>query len=369
MQYKRMPIEIESPESLGYDSIECNLAESSVRDVLFKDIQINLTDLVIAYGDHTGKPALRDLIADEYKNISGNDVLLTVGAAGALFIIHSSLLKKEDHLIIIRPNYATNIETPRSIGCEISFIDLLFEQNYALDTAKIKAAICPNTKLISITTPHNPTGTIVSEEQLHAVIKIAEEMNCYVLVDETYREIAFQTPTTLAASLSKKAISISSVSKAYGVPGIRLGWLITQDKSLQHLFLAAKEQIHICNSIVDEEICYQYILKKKNYFPAIQKEIQTCFSILKKWIKAHDYLEWVEPSGGVVCFPRFKSNINIDIRKSYKTLLADYKTYLGPGHWFEQSKHSFRLGFGWEKLDAFEKGLNNIDKAIRDCLK
>ena len=364
-----MPIEIESPESLGYDSIECNLAESSVRDVLFKDIDINLNDLVIAYGDHIGKPELRKLIAKDHKNISADDVLLTVGAAAALFIINSSLLTKNDHLIIIRPNYATNIETPRAIGCEISFIDLSFEEKYALDIEKIKTAIRPNTKLISITTPHNPTGTMLTEKQIISLCKLAEENNCYLLVDETYRDISFQSPTALAATLSKNAISISSVSKAYGIPGIRLGWLITQDKSLQHLFLAAKEQIYICNSIVDEEICYQYLTKKEKYFPAIQQYVKTNFNILKKWITSHPYLEWIEPSGGVVCFPRFKNQVEIDIEKFYKILMEDYKTYVGAGHWFEQSKRSFRLGFGWELQEAFEKGLKNIDKAIEDARK
>ena len=364
-----MPIEIESPESLGYDSIECNLAESSVRDVLFKEIDINLNDLIIAYGDHIGKPELRELIAGNYKNISAGDVLLTVGAAGALFIIQTSFLKKEDHLIVIRPNYATNIETPRAIGCEISFIDLHFEENYSLDIEKIKSAIQPNTKLISITTPHNPTGIMLGEEKLVALCNLAEEKNCFLLVDETYRDICFQAPTPLAATLTENAISVSSVSKAYGIPGIRLGWIISQNKSLQNLFLAAKEQIHICNSIVDEEICYQYLIKKEKYFPAIQEEVKTNFSILKKWISSHKYVEWIEPSGGVVCFPRFRNNVEIDIEKFYKILLEDYKTYVGPGHWFEQSKRSFRLGFGWEKEAAFVKGLVNIDKMITNSMK
>jgi aspartate/methionine/tyrosine aminotransferase len=369
MQYKRMPIEIESPESLGYDSIECNLAESSVRDVQFKEIDINLNDLVIAYGDHVGMPALRELIAADHENINADDVLLTVGAAAALFIIHSSLLKRTDHLIVVRPNYATNIETPRAIECDISFIDLHFEENYFLDIEKIKFAIRPNSKLISITTPHNPTGTMISKENLFALCKLAEQDNLYLLVDETYRDISFQEPAPLAAALSKNAISVSSVSKAYGIPGIRLGWIISQDKSLQQLFLAAKEQIYICNSIVDEEICYQYLNKKEKYFPSIRQEVKMNFEILKKWITNHKYLEWVEPSGGVVCFPRFRNNIEIDIEKFYKILLEEYKTYLGPGHWFEQSKRSFRLGFGWEKQDAFVKGLKNIDKAIEDSGK
>jgi aspartate/methionine/tyrosine aminotransferase len=164
--------------------------------------------------------------------------------------------------------------------------------------------------------------------------------------------------------LSKNAISVSSVSKAYGIPGIRLGWAISKDKALQQLFLAAKEQVHICNSIVDEEICYQYLNKKENFFPAIQQEIKTNFGLLNNWIDNHQYIEWVEPSGGVVCFPRFKNNVQLNIEKFYKILLEEYKTYVGPGHWFEQNKRSFRLGFGWEKQNEFVKGLGNIDKAI-----
>jgi len=368
MKYTRMPIEIESPEGLGYSTIECNLAESSVRDVLFKDMDIRLDELVIAYGDHVGNPALRKLIGADFAGIDAEDVLLTVGAAGALFIIQTSLLTTNDHLIVVRPNYATNIETPRAIGCAISFIDLRFEDGYALDIDAVKAAIRPNTKLISITTPHNPTGTILDESTLTVLCRMAEEHSCYLLADETYRNLAFDKPTPLVASLSDKAISVCSVSKAYGIPGIRLGWLITKDAQLQNLFLAAKEQIHICNSIVDEEICYQYLLKKDSYFTAIQKEVAYCFNKLKAWMEQHEYLGWVEPNGGVVCFPRFRQNANVDIEKFYAVLLQQYKTYVGPGHWFEQSKRSFRLGFGWETKEAFVKGLENIDRAIGDCL-
>lgn len=368
MQYTRMPIEIESPESLGYNTIECNLAESSVRDVQFKEMGIDLNQLVVCYGDHIGKPELRRLIASEFAGIQPADILLTVGAAGALFIIQTALLGKDDHLIVVRPNYATNIETPRAIGCDISFIDLKFENGYALNVDDVKAALRRNTKLISVTTPHNPTGSILSEETLRTLCALAEENNCYLLADETYRELSFTTPAPLAASISSRAISVSSVSKAYGIPGIRLGWLITKDAALQHLFLAAKEQIHICNSVIDEEICHQYLQKKDSYFTAIQGEITYCFGELEKWINHHRYLQWVKPSGGVVCFPRFKQEVNIDIEKLYTILLHQYKTYVGPGHWFEQNKRSFRLGFGWETREAFVKGLANIDKAIAESL-
>jgi len=364
MKYVRMPIEIESPESIGYDMIECNLAESSVRDISFREMGVNLDTLVMAYGDHIGKPALRELIADPYQHIHTRDVLLTVGAAGALFIIQSSLLTSNDHLIVIRPNYATNIETPKAIGCAITYIDLEFDKNYELDITEIEKSLRPNTKLVSITTPQNPTGVSIEEEKIIALCKLAEKNNFFLLVDETYRDLSFVDPSALAASVSDHAISVSSVSKAYGIPGIRLGWIITRNTSLQYLFLAAKEQIHICNSVVDEEICYQYLLKKENYFYSIRQMVKNNFTVLENWMGTHKYLEWVKPSGGVVAFPRFKNEINIDVEKFYDKLFQEYKTYVGPGHWFEQSKRHFRLGFGWERENIFKKGIENIDRAI-----
>jgi DNA-binding transcriptional MocR family regulator len=120
--------------------------------------------------------------------------------------------------------------------------------------------------------------------------------------------------------------------------------------------------------VVDEEIAYQFLLKKEQYFPSIEQEVKANFEVLKKWIQGHPFLEWVEPVGGVVCFPRFKWGLPIDIEKFYACLLTKYKTYLGPGHWFEQNNRSFRLGFGWGPSNAFGKGLENIDNAIKESL-
>lgn len=369
MKYTRMPIEIESPEQLGYDTIECNLAESSVHDAVFKNLKLNLNELLLCYGDHLGKPELRELIATEYKQISANDILLTAGAAAALFMVATSLLEKEDHLIVVRPNYATNIETPRAIGCEIDFVDLTFENKFQIDINAVKKLIKPTTKYISVTTPHNPTGTVIDENTLLELIKLAENNNIFLLVDETYRDLSPEKQLPLAASLSEHAISVSSVSKAFGLPGIRIGWLITRNKKLQELFLAAKEQIFLCNSVVDEEIAYQFLLKKDQFLPEIQDKIKNNRTILKNWMKEHPYLEWVDPEAGVVCFPRLKSNLNIDLDLFYDNLYTNYKTLVGPGHWFEMEKSYMRIGYGWPTAEDLSKGLNNITKAIKESLK
>ncbi len=361
-----MPIEIESPEQLGYNTIACNLAESSMNDAVFKDIKLNLNDLILCYGDHFGKPELRELIASEYYGLSANDVLITAGAAPALFIVATSLLDKKDHLIVVRPNYATNIETPRAIGCEIDFVDLTFENNFQPDVTLIRSLIKANTRYISITTPHNPTGTVISKETLLKLIQLAEEKNCYLLVDETYRDLSLGDKLPLAASLSVNVISVSSVSKTYGLPGIRIGWLITKNKKLQEFFLAAKEQIFICNSVVDEEIAYQFLQQKQKFMPVIQQKIKTNFELIAAWMEQNSKLEWVKPEGGVVCFPRIKQEIKIDTEAFYATLYNKYKTLVGPGHWFEMDKRYMRIGYGWPTAAALQKGLNNISQTLNE---
>jgi aspartate/methionine/tyrosine aminotransferase len=371
MDYRRMPIEIESPEQFGYDRIKYNLAESSVTDLKFSSLGINLEDLVLAYGDHRGKLELRNELAKE-ASLAPDDVLLTPGAAAALFIIQSSLLETGSRILVMRPNYATNIETPKAIGAQIDFLDLHFEDGFKLDLNAFERQIKPDTKIVSLTNPHNPTGTVMTKAEIGNVIEIVEASNAYLLFDETYRDMNFGSIAPLAASLSKRVISVSSMSKSYGLPGIRMGWLMTKDKILQEKFLAAKEQILIGNSVLDEEVAYQIFLKRESILEPTRAQIRSNFAILKSWMLEQQHLTWVEPSGGVVCFPKISSNI--DIPKFYNILEAS-GTFVGPGHWFEQSDRvktpdqHFRLGYSWATTSDLEMGLKNITLALEAAKK
>lgn len=365
-----MPIEVESPEELGYSTIKYNLSESSVRDIHFKDLKINLDDVLICYGEHRGKFELRKEIIKDEKQLAENNVLVCPSAATALFIVSTTLLNNNNHLIVLRPNYATNIETPRAIDCEISYVDLTFENNFQFDIAQIKTAIQPNTKLISITSPHNPTGVVFNEDLVDAIIEIAEENNIMVLVDETYRYLNFQTKLTpYYANKSANVISVCSLSKAFGVPGIRIGWLINKNEKLMHGFLAAKEQIIICNSIVDEEIAHHILKQKDLFLQPTHQRIQQNFDSIKNWItNEQSFLEWIEPTCGVVCFPRIKKAYNIDLPKFYKTLYEKYATFVGAGHWFEQDDSYMRIGFGYPTNEELQQGLKNITHALQESL-
>jgi aspartate/methionine/tyrosine aminotransferase len=304
MRYSRMPIEVESPEELGYDTIRYNLSESSIADLAIGDLNVELPSLTLLYGAHRGSEQLRSLIVGRQSVVGAQDVLITSGAAGALFIVATALLRPEDHLVVVRPNYATNIETPRAIGCAVTHVDLQFEKGFRVDPAELAAAITPRTKLISITCPHNPTGVMCTEAELRDIVDLAGRRGCYLLVDETYRDLSYDTLLPLAASLGTHVIGVSSLSKAYGAPGIRVGWLMTRDRKLQELFLAAKEQISICGSVVDE------------------------------WLAT-------------------------------RILLEVHGAYVGPGHWFEMPDTCFRLGYGWPSRNDLAAGLEAISRALR----
>jgi aspartate/methionine/tyrosine aminotransferase len=166
MHYARMPIEVESPEEYGYSRIRFNLSESSVSDRKLSDLGLTIPDLTLLYGEHRGREKLRALIAAQGKGLRRDDVLITTGAAGALFIIATSLLGPNDHLIVVRPNYATNIETPRAIGCATTHVELNFEEGFRIEFDRVAASFTSQTRVLSVTCPHNPTGVMCSEAEL-----------------------------------------------------------------------------------------------------------------------------------------------------------------------------------------------------------
>ncbi|MGA2000653.1 MAG: pyridoxal phosphate-dependent aminotransferase [Terriglobales bacterium] len=363
MQYRRCPIEVESPEELGYSAIKYNLAESSIWDARLGDLNLDLKDLILAYTEHRGKTALREVLAEQY-GVAPDDVLIAPGAAAALFMVNTALLGPNSSIVVVRPNYSTNIEVPRLLPCSVICLDLIFEDQYQLDLAKVESLIQPETRLISVTYPHNPSGAVISEEDLCELIQIAERHDCKLLVDETYRDLHRGNMPRLAAAISPRAISVASMSKAYGMPGIRIGWVVSRDPELQRLLLAAKEQIFLCGSVVDEEIALRVLQMRDRLLPAIRTQVEQNCRAVAEWMDHQPALEWVPPIGGVVCLPRIREDVLIDLAAFYAILLDQLSTYVGPGHWFEMSDRSFRLGFGWEPFDKLKIGLTNISTAL-----
>jgi len=371
-----MPIEVESPEQLGYDTITNNLSESSVADRRLSDLGIDfgsgtagaLDDLLLCYGDHLGDPVLRDAVAAGGDGLRADDVIVTPGAAAALFATATALLDPGEHAVVVRTNYATNLETPRAIGADLDVVDLHYDDGWALDTERLAALVRPGTtRLISVTCPHNPTGTMLDLDALHALVELAERSGAVLLVDETYRDLTHAAPLPLAATLSPRAISVSSMSKAYGLPGLRVGWAICRDASLAETLLAAKEQIVICGPTIDEAIAGRVLTDRGRILPPILDDVRARLDIVQAWMRDQDVFEWTAPSGGVVGLVRFAARVDVDTDRFYELLLAEYGTYVGPGHWFEVDDRHFRLGFGWPTVGELRAGLAGLSSAAADA--
>jgi aspartate/methionine/tyrosine aminotransferase len=369
-----MPIEVESPEQLGYDTITNNLSESSVADRRLSDLGLDLAsvrgldELLLSYGDHLGDPELREAIAAGFRGLSADDVLVTPGAAAALFATATALLDPGDHIVVVRTNYATNLETPRAIGAAIDIVDLSFDDGWQLDVDRLAAYVRPGTTaLISVTCPHNPTGTMFDRTTFDALVELAERSGAVLLVDETYRDLTHDEPLPMAASLSARAISVSSMSKAYGLPGLRVGWAVCRDAKVAETLLAAKEQMVICGATIDEAVAARVLADRSVVLPPILEDLRVRLGVVCDWLATQDVFEWIEPTGGVVGLVRFRPEVKVDTERFYDQLLATYGTYVGPGHWFEVDDRHFRLGFGWPTHDQLRAGLAALSAAAGDA--
>ena len=366
MKFKRMLIEKESPEEFGYGRIKYNLTESSTTDKTLGDMGVKISDdLLLCYGDHLGKPELRELIGRSY-GCSADEVMLTVGACMALFIVYSTLLERDDHVILMHPNYPANIEIPRSLGCNPELYRLNYEDGFKMDVDKLINMIRPGTRLVNITYPHNPTGTMTDEASIRRLIRACEDAGCFLMVDETYGDLTVGGRLPHVSSLSSWGICIESLSKAVGVPGIRAGWIVTKNRELFAKMLAVKEQICICTSILDEECAYQVLSRREELMKDIRADISVKFKILCEYMESQSCLDWVKPAGGVVCFPRIKPEIALDTAEFYDVLNNRYGTFVGPGRWFDMDDRFFRVGYAWPGQDELRQGLLNISRAVAD---
>jgi aspartate/methionine/tyrosine aminotransferase len=363
-----MPIEVESPEQLGYSTITNNLSESSVADRRLSDLglDIDVGSLLLCYGDHLGDPLLREAVAAQGDGLAPDHVTVTPGAAAALFCAATALLGPGDHIVVVRTNYATNLETPRAIGADIDVIDLEYSDRWALDIDQVQARVRPgHTKMISVTCPHNPTGALLAEADLRRLADLAGSSGAVLLVDETYRDLTHGERLPMAATLTSRAISVASMSKAYGLPGLRIGWAVTTDPALRETLLAAKEQMVICGPTIDEHIAGRVLANRDRILPPILADVRERLAVMQAWLDAQDVFEWVPPRGGVVGLVRFRDGVAVDTEAFYRHLLASHGTYVGPGHWFEVSDRYFRLGYGWPTPAELRDGLAGLTAAAQ----
>lgn len=361
MWFKRMILE-EWFDDYQY-AIKYDIGESAVKYLTFGQLGISIDHLPIRYGYHLGRPDLRECLADQYQPLTTENILVTSGGSEAIFLIAAALLKPGDHVIVEHPNYPSLYEIPRSLNCSVSFLPLRFENQFKPDLSELDRLVTPQTRLVSLTHPNNPTGSMISSEALAELIAWVEARGLYLLFDETYREMGFENTLPPAATLSPRAISLSSMSKCYGLPGIRIGWMVSQDQSLLKSVLNIREQVTITNNAIGEEIALQVLQQKDRYLSRARASILRNRAIVSSWMEVQEDFEWVFPEAGVVSLPRLRDHVRVDPEQLYRRLAEAYQTFVIPGRCFEVDNRYFRLGFG-ATPEEIQIGLTNLNKAL-----
>jgi aspartate/methionine/tyrosine aminotransferase len=363
MWFKRMTLEVWFDDYQYH--IENDIGESAVKYLTVDDLDIDLGNVALRYGHHTGDPHLRECIAAQYPGLNSDQVIVTSGASEAIFALNAAIVKPGDHVIVEHPNYPSLYDIPESLGCQVSLFRLDYESAYKPDLGKLAELITPATRMISFTHPNNPAGSMISLQELEALIRFCEEHDIYLLFDETYRDLDFENALPPAATLSPKAISVSTMSKCYGLPGIRIGWLATQDQSVLDAILTIREQITITNNALGEVIARHVLENRNQYLSNARSHVEKNREAVAAWIDGHPGFEWVPPDAGVVGLPRIKSGVNVDPESLYRLLAEKYKTFTIPGRCFGLDNRYFRLSFGSTHAEIV-RGLENLDQALAD---
>jgi aspartate/methionine/tyrosine aminotransferase len=364
MWFKRMELEIWF-DKYQY-AVDYDIGESAVKTLSVKDVNIDLEKIFLRYGYHSGHPDLRAVIAEQYPELSGDHIIVTTGASEANFVVVSALVKPGDHVIVEHPNYPSLYEVPRSLGCDVSLLTLKFENQFKPDLDELERMITPQTKLISMTHPNNPTGSMVSEQDLQRVVELVESYDTFLLFDETYRHMGSDGKLLPpAASLSPNVISIASMSKCYGLPGIRTGWLATQNPFILDSAVAIREQLSISNNSLSEQITLSVLRRKEEFLTGAISQIEFNLGLVADWMSKQSDFEWVPPEVGVVCFPRIKKDLDVNPEEVYRLLAEKYRTFVVPGRCFEMDERHFRIGYGADPGEI-ETGLSHLNKALAE---
>ena len=307
--------------------------------------------LWLGYTETWGSPALRAAIAGTFDAITAEEVLTFAGAQEAVYVAMSVLLSAGDHAIVLTPNYQSAETVPLSI-CATSGVALDAANGWSLDLGALRKAIRPNTKLISINFPNNPTGRILPAEQFGALVSLCREHNLWLFSDEVYRLIERRPELRLpqAADAYEKGISLNVMSKAYGLPGLRIGWLGCADRDFLQRCERFKHYLSICNSAPSEVLARIALGARERILERNRALVAGNLAKLEQFFGDYpDLFEWTVPDGGCVGFPRYKGSEGVEVFA--QRLVEETGVLLLPASIYRSEltpvpQDRFRIGYG-----------------------
>ncbi len=298
------------------------------------------------YTEAPGAPWLRETLTSLYKNIRANDILVVAAAEEAIFLFYHALLTPNDHVIVETPCYESAFTLVRSTGATVSAWQRKPENSWAHDLSALEPLIQPNTRAIYINTPHNPTGLLMPLEILKDVLGLASEHGIYVFSDEVYRELEHIPATRLPAAcdLYDRAVSLGSVSKTYGLPGLRLGWLASRDPHILRLCIDLKYYTTICSSAPSEFLTDLALRHREVIVERNRQLVLRNLHLLSNFLARHkDLFSWTPPNASPIAFVEFKPEQ--EVFKFCESVVQQSSVLLLPGSVYDQPRH-IRFGYG-----------------------
>lgn len=320
--------------------------------------------------DFSGLPPLKEHVlrqAGLHGRCSSQDVLITAGAAEANYLVLMQLLQPGDEIVVENPGWPQAEVIARAKGVTIRRVQRKEAEGWALPMDALREAVNPRTKLIFLTNPNNPTGDLMDRAQLEDVVRIADSVGAWLLVDEVYAGLEWEGPRAPAiAGMYARGITIGSVSKALGLQGLRTGWMICPDPDLIRDAVILRENASEIMNIMGEVIA-EIALRPDRYDAALVKaraEGRENLALMNSWVAEQDGLSWVSPQAGLIGLGRLPDGIDSDAFA--RLLLGDpYRTFLLPGSSYDQPQH-IRLGVGGGAAVNLEDGLSRLSQALRD---
>lgn len=315
----------------------------------------------LSYGDIEGLPEFRKGVCGLYKTLNIENIVPTHGASGANHHVFYSLISSGDRVVSIMPTYQQLYSIPESYGADVQILHLSKENNYLPDLEKLRRLVTPETKMICINNPNNPTGALMSEQLLREIVEIARSADAWILCDEVYRHLSQEDgwcPSIV--DLYEKGISVSSMSKVFSLAGLRLGWIATHDMSVVKSCLSHRDYNLVSCGVFDEMLAAAALKHRDKLLERSRKIVRENLQILDDWVSSEPHVSYVKPKAGTTALVYY----DLDI-PSYEFCEEMYKktgAFVTPGDCFEVP-HSMRIGYAYGKQDLID-GLKAISEYI-----
>ncbi|MGB3307998.1 MAG: aminotransferase class I/II-fold pyridoxal phosphate-dependent enzyme [Thermomicrobiales bacterium] len=348
--------------------VDCDIAESGilplslgdVYDLLGEDqaatLERQVRETPLGYSEARGTIALRTTLANTYANATPDDILVTTGAIEANFLLFNALLQEGDHVVAVSPAYQQLHSVPRAIGCDVDLWSVQTDNGFAYDLNRLESLVRDNTKLIVLNTPHNPTGAMLDESELREIVAIADRVGAWILSDEAYRWLEHpggeKLPPPLR-DLTDRAISVGTVSKPFGVPGLRIGWFAATAEIAQKCW-GLRDYTSLSPANLSDIIATAIIAGRDRILPRNGAIIEENMAFARTWFAEHaDLASWSEPRAGLLAM--MKVHLPIDSQTLADGLARDARVMLAPGSSFGLEGY-LRIGVG-QRPDIFAEGL------------